>query len=339
MHERRAIRFGLVMISFAVVWKLMGSGALTPAVAVLRRPELVSLLMYLESGRVVQVKQLQPITRPTRPSNEATLPSPPATESTEPEHVAAVFAPEEGTKVKLHDSAGLEADTQAALSRTLNWDLTGADPTVLILHTHATESFTKNGESYEESSRYRTLDEGYNMIRVGDELSQTLAEYGITVIHDRTLHDYPSYTASYNNSRKAAQKYLEQYPSIRLVLDVHRDSVELANGRQMDTTASRDGTEAAQLMMVVGTNAGGLAHPGWQENFALALKLHAQLERQMPGIMRPVNLRSERFNQDLLPGMLLVEVGAAGNTLEEALAAAVELAHAIGALRYGANID
>ena len=339
VHERRAIRFGLVMISFAVVWKLMGSGALTPVVAVLRRPEMVSLLMYLESGRVVQVKPLQPITRPTKPTNEPTQPSPSATESTEPGQVAAVFAPEEGAKVKLHDSAGLEVDTEASLSRTLNWDLTGADPTVLILHTHATESFTKDGESYEESSRYRTLDEGYNMIRVGDELSQTLAEYGITVIHDRTLHDYPSYTASYNNSRKAAQKYLEQYPSIQLVLDVHRDSVELANGRQMDTTASRDGTEAAQLMMVVGTNAGGLAHPDWQENFALALKLHTQLERQMPGIMRPVNLRSERFNQDLLPGMLLVEVGAAGNTLEEALAAAVELAHAIGALRYGANID
>lgn len=341
-QERRAIRFGTCMIAFAVAWRLVSSGVLSPVGAFLRSPAVASFLVYLESGRVVQAQaQTNPTVHlmPSQPVSEPTLPPLPPMETTVPEQMAAVFSPEDSGVLSLYDSAGLQVDLTACLSQPLQWDLTGEGPQVLILHTHATESFTKNGEDYKESSAYRTLDERYNMIRVGEELAQALEQYGISVLHDRTLHDYPSYTASYSNSRKAAQRYLEQYPTIQLILDVHRDSIELQNGRQMDTSATVEGSESAQLMMVVGTNAGGLSHAGWQQNLALAVKLHAQLERQNEGITRPLCLRTERFNQDLLPGMLLVEVGAAGNTLEESLTAARQLAHAIGALRYGANID
>ena len=85
-------------------------------------------------------------------------------------------------------------------------------------------------------------------------------------------------------------------------------------------------------MAVVGTNGSGLHHPNWQKNMALALKLHVQLERMYPGITRPISLRSQRFNQDLLPGAMLIEVGAAGNTQAQALQAADCLATAIIAL-------
>jgi len=91
-------------------------------------------------------------------------------------------------------------------------------------------------------------------------------------------------------------------------------------------------------MLVVGTNAAGQDHENWEENLALALKLHLQLQRQDPGIMRPLQLRRQRFNQDVSPGALIVEVGAAGNSHGEALIAAERLAVAITALARGTQV-
>lgn len=333
------------MIAFAVVWKLLSSGILQPVAAFLGQPGVASFLMYLETGRVASVPATAPTVSTTVPTEAATVSvtveptvAVMATEPpTEPPRVPVTFTPEDGALTDVFNATRYAADAAELVTRPLAWDLTQGGPKVLIFHTHATESFTKNGESYVESSQYRTLDEGYNMVRVGEELARVLESYGIGVIHDRTLHDYPSYTGAYNSSRKAVQNYLEQYPDIALVLDVHRDAVELSNGAQMDTSAAVNGQESAQLMLVMGSDAGGLTHPQWQENLALAVKLQSQLERTAPGLMRPLYLRKERFNQDLMPGMLLVEVGAAGNTLQEALVAAQALGHAIGALRYGAN--
>ena len=174
------------------------------------------------------------------------------------------------------------------------------------------------------------------MLSIGDRVAQILEAAGISVIHDRTLHDYPSYNGSYLDAREAMESYLAQYPSIRLVLDLHRDAAEDGDG-QMDTSAQVNGAESAQVMLVVGTDEGGLEHPQWQDNLSLALKLGVQLERLYPGICRPISLRTERFNQDLSAGALLIEVGAAGNTHAEALTAAEALAQAIAALAQGAN--
>ena len=106
---------------------------------------------------------------------------------------------------------------------------------------------------------------------------------------------------------------------------------------QLRTQATVNGTPSAQLMLVIGTGESGLKHEHWQDNLALGLKLHAQLESIAPGITRPLMLRTQRFNQDLSPGALLIEVGAAGNTHPEALAAAEVLAAAIADLALGAN--
>lgn len=206
---------------------------------------------------------------------------------------------------------------------------------MLILHTHATESYTRaSDEDYKESAPYRTLDEDYNMVSVGTELARLLEAGGIGVIHDRTLHDYPSYNGSYNHARRSIEDYLAEYPSVRLVLDLHRDASG-DNHSQLRTEAVVDGETSAQIMLVVGTNASGLKHPNWEENLALALKLHVQLERLAPGICRYVNLRAQRFNQDESPGALIVEVGGAGNSHDEALRAARVLASAILDLAHG----
>ena len=173
------------------------------------------------------------------------------------------------------------------------------------------------------------------MVSIGDEVARVLSMGGISVLHDRSYHDYPSYNGSYGNARMSIEEYLRQYPSIQMVLDIHRDAIDGADGNQLDTQGTVDGQSSAQLMVVVGTDATGNFHPAWQKNLSLALKLTTVLERADPGITRPINLRAERFNMDLTPGSLLIEVGGAGNTHEEAILAANALARGILTLAKG----
>lgn len=293
-------------------------------------PEVVSFLLYLETGRAIHVSGEWEITQPTIPETEPT-----ETEAaTEPTQGPLVL--EGADTVDIRNSSGKKVDAQALLWQPLSWDLADGAPRVLIFHTHATESYTPTAENpYKESSYYRTLETEDNMVRVGETLAQLLRAQGIGVLHDTTFHDYPSYTGSYSNARKTVKKYLEQEPGLMLLLDVHRDAVESDSGKQLAARITVEGKSVAQIMLVVGTDAGGLQHPNWQENLALALKLQHQLEVLCPGICRYISLREERFNQDLQPGMVLVEVGAAGNTLEEALAATEILAQAIVSLSRG----
>ena len=170
-----------------------------------------------------------------------------------------------------------------------------------------------------------------NMLSIGAEVARRLEAGGVTAIQDRSLHDYPSYNGSYTDARKSIRKYLAEYPTIRLVLDLHRDAADTPSG-QLRTLASTGAGDCAQLMLVMGSSASGRKHPDWEQNLSLALKLQAVLERNDPGITRSTVLRAQRFNQDLSPGCLLVEVGAAGNTHAEALRAADALAEGILAL-------
>ena len=250
-------------------------------------------------------------------------------ESPAPELPGLVFTEEEAAQIQYFSD--LRPDPGSLLTRELSWSLRGEAPTVLILHTHTTESYAGGG--YPETSPYRTLSEGHNMLSIGAEVASLLEAAGIPTVQIRQVHDYPAYAGSYGKSRQSVKDALEAYPSIQLVLDLHRDAGSGSN--QPRPVVQGDGETLAQLMLVMGSDASGQNHPRWQENLSIALKLHAQLERQVPGIMRPLQLRSQRFNQDLSPGALLVEVGAAGNTPEEALAAARQLAKAIIALADG----
>jgi len=157
---------------------------------------------------------------------------------------------------------------------------------------------------------------------VGKEIAKVLTEKGVPTLHDTSVNDDPSYNASYSLCGKRTRTLLEANPSVRVVLDVHRDAAEDAQGRQTGEVIRVGEEDSARLMLVVGTDAGGREHPNWQENLSLALKLQALGERRVPGLFRPIDLRRECFNQQLSPGALLVEVGAAGNTLPEALTAA-----------------
>ena len=193
---------------------------------------------------------------------------------------------------------------------------------VLIMHTHGTEAYTQSpGHAYVASGEYRTTDSSANMLRVGQEICDILNDRGISAVHSRTLNDYPAYNGSYNRALKDIQAHIQQYPTIQLVIDVHRDAIATGN-TYYKTAAEVDGQQTAQLMFVTGTDAGGLTHDHWQDNLAFQAQLHDRLNSAYPGIMRPMSIRASRFNQHIRKGSMLVEVGACGNTLEEALAAA-----------------
>lgn len=317
----RAQRVGLAAIALALVIRLYTFGMPVKILEFLSRPEVAAFLIYLETGRDVRFST----------SSEGFSPdfaeSFPAAAMEEQVPVIPAFSGEE--EVTLYYAADKNPDIAALLARPLSWDLFGDTPKVLILHTHATESYTKAGESYQETSAWRTVDEGYNLLSVGELVANILNEAGIPTLQDRQMHDYPSYNGSYTRSRKSVREILKENPAISLILDLHRDASG-EGSTQMRTRAEVEGEPSAQLMVVLGTN-----HKGYEENLSLGLKLHALLERTHPGLMRPLQLRAQRFNQDLLPGALLIEVGAAGNTRAEALRAAQALAEGIIALARG----
>ena len=196
-------------------------------------------------------------------------------------------------------------------------------PQILILHTHGSKAYTPAGdETIVWSGDHRTTDTRCNVVRVGDEMAEVFGQAGISVLHDRTLYDYPSYAGSYDRSLVAIQNYLKQYPSIRFILDVHRDAIEDGQGNQYKVVSAIDGEgTAAQLSIVVGSDGSGLTHPNWIENLRLAVAIQENILAKYPTLMRPVLLRNSRYNQHATAGSLLVEVGSAGNSPEEAVLA------------------
>lgn len=330
-QERNSLRMGLWVIFLATLLRLAGSGIFYPVAAFLQKPETASFLLYLQTGRVSHAVE------PVQTWPAQTLPVSTTGPETVPEETELPsFSETDAGFVDISYYCDYDPDIAALLTAPLSWDLTQQEPAVLILHTHATECYTtSDGEAYSESSAYRTLDTGYNMVSIGDRLTELLEAAGISVLHDSTLHDAPSYSDAYSYARATIERYLAQYPSICLVLDLHRDALSLDSQTQLTTHALVNGQDSAQLMLVVGTDAGGLTHPQWQQNLALAVKLHATLQVSYPGLCRSISFRSQRFNQDLSPGALIVEVGAAGNTHQEAMVAVEALAEAIITLSKG----
>ena len=209
--------------------------------------------------------------------------------------------------------------------------LTGnGEPEVLIVHTHGSEAYTMPpGEEYVPSGDCRTTDKNFSVVRVGEEIAGILRNAGLNVLHATALHDYPEYSGAYDRSLRTVEDYLERYPSISLVLDVHRDAVSDGEGNVYKVVSGVAGVNAAQMAFVIGTDGGGLTHPQWQENLKLAAAIQQQLCNDHPTLMRPITVRNSRYNQHTTTGSLLVEMGAAGNSLEEALFSARLLGEAI----------
>lgn len=223
---------------------------------------------------------------------------------------------------EIKNQTGKTPDTNNLINQPLYFEKENSEPEVLIIHTHTTESYFETD---------RNLDENKNMIAVGKVIKDKLVKSGVKVIHDATVHDYPSYNSSYTRSAATTKKHIETNPNIKIVLDIHRDAVATDNGGKLSLVTNINGEKTAQLMFVVGTDE-QLSHENWQENLKLALKLQHKANELYPTLMRPINLREQRFNQQLSSGSIIIEVGSNGNTLEEAKRGAELIADVISAV-------
>ena len=196
-------------------------------------------------------------------------------------------------------------------------DITIENKNIMIFHTHSCESYTPSElYPYTPTGNFRTTDLNFTVTRVGTELTTQLQQYGYNVIHDTSYHDYPSYNGSYTNSLKTVESLLQTNPS-DIIIDLHRDAI----GSRSDyaPTVRIGDEEAAQIMFVIGTNAGGLWHPNWNQNLKFAIKVQEKAEELYPGLFKPIMLTTSRYNQHTGKYANIIEVGATGNTLEQCL--------------------
>lgn len=208
--------------------------------------------------------------------------------------------------------------------------LSAEGPQVLIMHTHATESFERwDRPVYDTRNTWRTTDNSQNMVAVGEVIAQELQKHGIRVLHDTTQHDYPSYNGSYERSAETVQRYLEEYPSISVVLDVHRDAIQREE-TLVKPVFEVDGQKAAQVMIIAGCDDGTMDMPNWRVNFRFAVGMQNAMESAYPGLTRPIFFCYRKYNQQLTTGSLLIEVGSHGNTLEEELRTGKMVGDALG---------
>ncbi len=237
--------------------------------------------------------------------------------------------------VYLYDRTGKGLDESVFTAGMVHFTL-GEGPQILIVHTHGSEAYSQtDGLTYQESDSYRTTDCSRNMVRVGEEMAQIFRENGFEVIHDTNLYDYPAYNGAYDRSGAAVKDWLAKYPTIKIILDVHRDALVGTDGSIYKLVSEENGEKVAQVMLVVGTDGSGASHPYWIDNLALAVRYQQELISDYVSLARPIVLRNSRYNQNLSTGSLLVEVGGHGNTLTEALAGARLFAQSVSQVLLG----
>lgn len=180
---------------------------------------------------------------------------------------------------------------------------------ILIFHTHTCESYTQTPENgYVATGNYRTTDQEHSVVHIGDVLAKLLSAKGYNVRHNKTYHDYPAYTGSYNRSYQTVSNELSNGDWTEFVIDLHRDAI--GNGSDYGPSVIINDEKVAQLMFVIGTDGGGLEHPNWLNNFKLAIKIQEKANELYPGLFRPIILRNSRYNQNLAAGACIIEVGA-----------------------------
>lgn len=244
---------------------------------------------------------------------------------------ASGYAEAGGVYVK--NSTTYQINAADLLNHPLNYDKNVKGPKVLITHSHTSESYKPSEANfYRPSDPSRTQDPRFSVVRVGDEIENVLKQAGIEVIHDKKLHDYPNYNGSYKNSLETVEEYLKQYPSIQVVLDIHRDAMSRPDNTQLKVVTEIDGKKAAQAMIVCGSDQGGLYHPNWKNNLMFAMKLQQSMNEIYPTLARPIDFRKERFNMHTTNNSLIIEIGSNANTLEEAVLGGRATANALARL-------
>lgn len=217
------------------------------------------------------------------------------------------------------ENAELLAASELLPSLRLLDGLSSELPQVLIYHTHTSESYLPYGDSYDADYPIRSSDCSRNITAVGDAICEALAERGISSVHDCTVYDYPMFTGAYYRSAETMLELLEEYPSIKIAIDIHRDGILNEDGSVTAPIAYIGGKNAAQFMIITGCDSPETDFPNYMQNFKLACLLQNCAEDAYPGLARPVLFDYRNYNQSLFDGDLLIEVGSQGNSLDEAL--------------------
>ena len=235
----------------------------------------------------------------------------------------------------IHNETPYNPSVEELLSERIVFSNVGEEPLVLIIHTHTSESYLPTETTYIQGvlgDAVYSREEGRNVLSVGRTLCDRLNQKGITAIHCTVMHDDPTLSGSYSRSEKTVKEYLERYPSIELVIDLHRDSVTTSRGELVRAATEIDGESVAQVMAVIGTDCNGTPHKSWEENLALALQLREALNGEGASLCRPVSLRNASYHQELAAHALLLEIGTAANSIEEAERAAILVGDALAIL-------
>ena len=212
---------------------------------------------------------------------------------------------------------------QTLLDKDLTMDVTGDEPKILIYHTHSQESFADStpGDVYG------------TVIGLGNTLADILQnQYGVAVYHDVGTYDVIDgqidRSEAYAMALPVVEEILAAYPSIKVVIDLHRDGVN--ENTHLVTTIN--GKPTAKIMFFNGLcrNAAGtdgyMQNPYLEDNLAFSLKMQLKAAEKYPDFTRRIYLRSYRFNMHVAPRTLLVECGAQTNTVEEVQNAMAPLA-------------
>lgn len=238
-----------------------------------------------------------------------------------PKNAKPIVTKQYRTALAVNNESSEKIDIDGLLRKVPDLNLSEDGPQILIVHTHTTESYNDDGRDFYTGGDIRTEDNSRNMVRMGEILERSLTEAGYSVIHSQKKHDddfYQSYTAS----NATVREYLKQYPSIAVVIDLHRDSLIGNDGTKYRPVAQIDGKPTAQILLLMGVGNGTYPHPDWRENLSLALRIQKEATETYPELMRPILIRASRYNQYLSHGAILVELGSCGNTPEEAERAA-----------------
>ena len=312
MQKRIALLGALLIVLHLLPGIWVGQLRSLPLVRWLGQDRLLEQCVAIELGRIPEA---QPSPEESPVPTVSPTPSPVPTPEPTPETPVAAIA----GSLDVKNRSGYEIDVAALLTEGPGLRFKPDSPQILIIHTHSSEAYTPDDfDTYESSDSSRTQDPKYNVIRVGDALTDALRGYGLEVIHDREIYDYPSYTGSYTRSGEAVEQYLAKYPDIAMVIDLHRDAIYHGDV-VYKTMAEGQKKPCAQTMFVMGSSGSGLHHPDWQENLKLALYLQGAIYQKTPSLLRPIQLVPERYNQHLTHGSMILEVGSNGNTLQEAL--------------------
>lgn len=226
------------------------------------------------------------------------------------------------------NSTGLDFDFTSLLQA----PLTFSKPQVLIYHTHTSEAYLDEDVDYFYESFYsRTQDENFSVVGVGNALAAALEKNGVSVIHDKTVHD-STYNGSYDRSAETVYADMAEHPDIQIVLDIHRDALGTEDCK-VKTVFEHDGKKAAQIMILAGCDCyGERGFDHWQENLSFALKLQNTAETLYPGITRPMSFDFFAYNEYICNGSLLIEIGTDANSIDEAERAATYLGEALAAV-------